>query len=172
MYELYWYWKTHNWGKEHCFKIRFTDECISFLFFAVIIIWKRKTEKKLSSYLISSMVTSSQIMLSPECLTSHCLDRAWRFIIYYYLAVLHIFCKLLLTVYKMPVILNIVNKKHACKRQQRTMETWGAQCQSQQVIRNQPSAETVYEKQGAIVNTDLQHSHSILALAYINYLAN
>lgn len=44
--------------------------------------------------------------------------------------------------------------------------------QSQQVIRNQPSAETVYEKRDHTVNTDLQRSHSVPALAYINYLAN
>lgn len=42
------------------------------------------------------------------------------------------------------VLLIIVNKNHGCKRQQRTMETSWAQCQSQQVIRSQPSAETVY----------------------------
>lgn len=47
-----------------------------------------------------------------------------------------------------------------------------ALCQSQQVIRTQPSAETVYEKRGHTVNTDLQHSHSVPALAYISYLAN
>lgn len=53
----------------------------------------------------------------------------------------------------MPVILIIVNTNQGSRELQK------------------PDG-AVYEKRGHTVNTDLQHSHSVPALAYINYLAN
>lgn len=54
----------------------------------------------------------------------------------------------------MPVNLITVNTTQGCKRHD--YRNLVERSQSQQVIRNQPSAETVYEKRGRTVNTDLQ----------------
>lgn len=61
----------------------------------------------------------------------------------------------------------------SCKGHSRQVWKNQVECrQSQRSIRQQPSAEIVYEERSGTVNTALHHCHSVPALAYIDYLAN